>query len=90
MMPHQIQQTVTYDEMMLKAGGFGRMQWLTSFVLIFCFLSNGYICYGVEFLEKYPAYLRLDNRGQWVRTTRDEICDHKIPSNLWKIDYSDS
>lgn len=32
----------------------------------------------------------MDDYGEWVYTDRNEICEQRIPQNLWRIDYTNS
>jgi len=44
--------------------------------------------YGLDFLEKYPAYECKQPDGSWSTCDREEdICDKNLTAANWRIDY---
>ena len=78
-------QQVTFDQVLIFSGGFGRLQLFTTAVLLLAFVSNSFVIYGVEFLEVYPAYETFKN-GTWQPIEREQICAESMAE--WRIDYS--
>ena len=81
--------SVNFEEALQECGGFGKFQYGVTALLVFAFMTGGWIVYALPFLTKFPDYECLDQGSQtWQSCKRTTICDDNLPSDQWRIDYT--
>ncbi|CAI2363843.1 unnamed protein product [Moneuplotes crassus] len=95
-----IQEKLTIDECLQKAGGFGRLRWAMLVYAILAKQGTSYFIFALAFLELMPAFeCRNSINDPFVPCgdlsslrSSSKICkDHSlIDRDLWRIDYTDS
>ncbi|CAI2360036.1 unnamed protein product [Moneuplotes crassus] len=79
------------NQLLEKAGGYGRMQWYILLYVVICRQGLSFILFSLPFSEIVPRLECYDqSSGAFLECTKDQICmgDTLIDRNLWRPDFS--
>lgn len=78
------------DDLIIKAGGFGKMQWIIMLAAIILYQGIGSVVYNLAYLELVP-YIKCKYYGEdhFVKCKNERDICHKGKVEEWYVDYEE-